>query len=111
MQTRKWRLRVSSKATTFRPGDIDVVVTDGFTGNIALKTAEGMARLAGGWIREALTGSMRSKLAAAIMMPALKALRPSDESISREWRTVLGTEWFGNQKPRRARMPTGSQPH
>ncbi|MEM6537095.1 MAG: phosphate acyltransferase PlsX, partial [Pseudomonadota bacterium] len=38
-------------------GAVDVVVTDGFTGNIALKSAEGAARLVGGWMKEALTGS------------------------------------------------------
>lgn len=56
-------------------GEIDVVVTDGFTGNIALKTAEGTARLMGGWIKDALTGSLRSKLAASMMMPALRELK------------------------------------
>ena len=37
-------------------GTVDVVVTDGFTGNIALKTGEGTARLVGQLLREALTG-------------------------------------------------------
>ena len=35
----------SSKATTYRHGVVDVIVTDGFTGNVALKTAEGTAKL------------------------------------------------------------------
>lgn len=56
-------------------GMADVVVTDGFTGNIALKTAEGTARMVGGWVKEALTGSLRSKLGSAIMMPALMELK------------------------------------
>lgn len=38
-------------------GDVDVIVTDGFTGNIALKTAEGTAKLVGGFVKEALAGS------------------------------------------------------
>ena len=59
-----------SSATT------NVVVTDGFTGNIALKTAEGTARLVGGWLREALTGSVTGKIAAAILsLGALNTLR------------------------------------
>ena len=56
-------------------GEVDVVVTDGFTGNISLKTAEGTAHMLADWIKEALTGSLRSKLAASLMMPALRELK------------------------------------
>jgi glycerol-3-phosphate acyltransferase PlsX len=56
-------------------GEVDVVVTDGFTGNIALKTAEGTARLVGAWVKEALTANMMSKLGAVMMMPSLKTLK------------------------------------
>ena len=55
-------------------GAADVVVTDGFTGNIALKTAEGTARLIGGWVKEALTSSWLSKGAALLIRPALRVL-------------------------------------
>lgn len=44
-----------------------VVVTDGFTGNVALKTAEGTARLVGGWVKEAMTSSILGKLAGALL--------------------------------------------
>jgi len=44
-----------------------VVVTDGFTGNVALKTAEGTARLVGGWVRDALTTTLLGKIAAALL--------------------------------------------
>lgn len=56
-------------------GTVDVVVTDGFTGNIALKTGEGTARLVGQLLREALTSSLLAKLGAAIAYPALAKLR------------------------------------
>ncbi|MEM6649754.1 MAG: phosphate acyltransferase PlsX [Pseudomonadota bacterium] len=56
-------------------GVVDVAVTDGFTGNIALKTAEGTARMIGAWVKEALTGSLLSKAGALLMMPALKSLK------------------------------------
>ncbi len=57
-------------------GDLEVVVTDGFTGNIALKTAEGTAKLVGGWVREALTSSFIAKLAAGLLsLGALDQLR------------------------------------
>lgn len=56
-------------------GTVDVVVTDGFTGNIALKTGEGTARLVGQLLREALTSGPLAKLGALIAYPALKKLR------------------------------------
>ena len=56
-------------------GTVDVVVTDGFTGNIALKTAEGTARLVGSWLRQALKRSMLSKFGAVMASGALNALR------------------------------------
>jgi glycerol-3-phosphate acyltransferase PlsX len=54
---------------------VDVVVTDGFTGNIALKTAEGTARYLGGELRNALTGSALGKLGALIARPGLLKFR------------------------------------
>lgn len=56
-------------------GTVDVVVTDGFTGNIALKTGEGTARLVAQFLKEALTGTIMAKLGALIAYPALKQLR------------------------------------
>jgi len=56
-------------------GTVDVVVTDGFTGNIALKTAEGVARFISTVLKDALTSNLQSKLGAIIAMPALKILR------------------------------------
>ena len=56
-------------------GTVDVVVTDGFTGNIALKTAEGVARFISTVLKDALTSNLQSKLGAIIAMPALKTMR------------------------------------
>ncbi len=56
-------------------GTVDVVVTDGFTGNIALKTGEGTARLVGQLLREALTSGPFARLGALIAYPALLKLR------------------------------------
>jgi len=56
-------------------GTVDVVVTDGFTGNIALKTAEGTARLVGAYLRLALKRSLLSRLGAAMASSSLNALR------------------------------------
>ena len=53
---------------------VDVVVTDGFTGNVALKTAEGTARFIGAELRAALTGSLLDKLGAFVAQGALRKL-------------------------------------
>lgn len=56
-------------------GGADVVVTDGFTGNVALKTAEGTARLLGAFMREAYKADLLSKMGAALSYGALKRLK------------------------------------
>ncbi|MEL7482060.1 MAG: phosphate acyltransferase PlsX [Pseudomonadota bacterium] len=56
-------------------GTVDVIVTDGFSGNIALKAAEGTARLVASYLRDALTRDTRSKLGALLAAPGLRALR------------------------------------
>jgi glycerol-3-phosphate acyltransferase PlsX len=56
-------------------GTVDVVVTDGFTGNIALKTAEGTARLVVHFLRTALRRSIMAKIGAAMASGALNTLR------------------------------------
>jgi glycerol-3-phosphate acyltransferase PlsX len=56
-------------------GKVDVVVTDGFTGNVALKTAEGVARMITELLKETLTSSLRARLGALIAMKALKGFR------------------------------------
>jgi len=56
-------------------GKVDVVVTDGFTGNVALKTAEGMARMISELLKESLTSGWRARLGALVAMPALKRFR------------------------------------
>jgi phosphate acyltransferase len=56
-------------------GHIDVVVTDGFSGNIALKTAEGTARFVTDLLRRAFKSSLRSKAGFALSRPALHTLK------------------------------------
>ncbi len=56
-------------------GDVDVIVTDGFTGNIALKTAEGTARLLGKFIKSALQDNLWSKIMSFLNMPALARMK------------------------------------
>jgi glycerol-3-phosphate acyltransferase PlsX len=56
-------------------GTVDVVVTDGYTGNIALKTAEGTARLIVGYLREAMASSLLSKIGYVLARGAFKTLQ------------------------------------
>ncbi len=56
-------------------GTVDVVVTDGFTGNVALKTAEGTARLIIHFLRSALRRSFLGRIGAVLASGALGALR------------------------------------
>lgn len=56
-------------------GAVDVFVTEGFTGNIALKTAEGTARQLGQYLRDAMTYSVMSRIGFLFARRALLALR------------------------------------
>ena len=56
-------------------GTTDVVVCDGFVGNVALKTTEGLAQMLGGFLREEFGRNMFTKLAAIAAMPVLNAFK------------------------------------
>jgi phosphate acyltransferase len=56
-------------------GEIDVVVTDGFTGNIALKTAEGTANMIAALLKKALNESTMSKIGTLFASSSLMALK------------------------------------
>ena len=56
-------------------GSADVLVTDGFTGNLVLKTAEGVAREILGMVREAVTSNVLTRLAGGVLRPRLLAVR------------------------------------
>jgi len=56
-------------------GDVDVVVADGFTGNVALKTMEGLARFIGSVMREEFTASPLRKLGALAAAASLRGIK------------------------------------
>lgn len=57
------------------PSDrVDVIVTDGFTGNVALKTGEGTANLVSGLLRDTFNANIISKLAALMALRSLRRL-------------------------------------
>ncbi len=71
-------------------GVVDVVVTDGFTGNVALKSAEGAARLVGRWVKETLNGTLNAKLGALMMAPGLRKLKDRIDPSSVNGGVFLG---------------------
>lgn len=56
-------------------GDLDVVVCDGFAGNVALKTSEGLIQLVFDQLKQSSSGSLGARMAAAAAQPALKLIR------------------------------------
>ena len=64
-----------TEADKLSRGDIDVVVTDGFSGNIALKAMEGAARFVADLLRRSFASSLRSKFGFLISRPATELLR------------------------------------
>jgi len=71
-------------------GTVDVVVTEGFVGNIALKTAEGTARQVASYLRSALMATWVSRIGALLASSALNALRRKMDP-----RTVNGGVFMG----------------
>jgi len=56
-------------------GVADVIVTDGFTGNVALKLLEGTSKVLLGQVRDAMTSSAVNKVAAAVLAPSVRRLK------------------------------------
>ncbi len=56
-------------------GTVDVVVCDGFVGNVALKTSEGLAQMFGAFLKQEFSRSPLSKLMALVAMPVLKRFK------------------------------------
>lgn len=68
------------ESTEVMNGDIDVVVTDGFTGNMVLKTAEGIGKFILDVIKTEVSKSFIYKLGALLLMPALKVVKSKMDS-------------------------------
>lgn len=56
-------------------GTADIVVCDGFVGNVALKTIEGLASMIGGFLKEEFSRNLLTKAAAVVAWPVLSALK------------------------------------
>lgn len=75
-------------------GAADVVVTDGFTGNMVLKTIEGTAGTLFAMLKEEFFASMKTKIAAAMMKPGLKSIK-----TKMDYTEYGGAALFGLQAP------------
>ncbi|MBV2364955.1 phosphate acyltransferase PlsX [Streptomonospora sp. NEAU-YY374] len=71
-------------------GEVDVVVTDGFTGNVALKSVEGAVRFTMSAVTEALTSSTMAKAGALLQRGALRSLRGRFDSETYGGGVLLG---------------------
>lgn len=71
-------------------GALDVMVADGFSGNIALKVMEATGRTIGGWLKDAIGSSARAKAGALLMKPALLGLRAALDPDSYGAAPLLG---------------------
>ncbi len=75
-------------------GDVDVVVCDGFSGNVLLKSIEGTALFLGSTISAMFKKNTVSKLAAALVMKDIKAFKKL-----LDYREIGGTQFLGIKKP------------
>lgn len=73
-------------------GKADVVVTDGFTGNVALKTMEGTVGLASHYLRRAFTRNWLAKLQAMLATPVLRSLAVEMDSRNYNGATLVGLD-------------------
>ena len=89
-------------------GNADVIVTDGFTGNVAVKVTEGVADFIFRELRSALTSKLRYKLAAMVLRPALLKMRDRMDPGTYGGVPLLGVNGFvliahGNSNARAVR--------
>ena len=92
-------------------GVVDVVVVEGFAGNIALKTAEGTAKQMAAWVREALTSSVAAQLGALLAQYGLARPEGADGPAAAQRRAVSRSQRHRHQEPRRHRCLRVRQRH
>jgi len=73
-------------------GDANVVVADGFNGNIALKASEGVAKMIAHKIRESFTRNLLSKLASLVALPVLNSFKKTIDPRRYNGASLLGLQ-------------------
>jgi glycerol-3-phosphate acyltransferase PlsX len=94
-------------------GTVDIVVCDGFVGNVALKSSEGLASMIGGFLREEFSRSIFTKLLAICAYPVLKSFKNRVDPCLGcvDWfsrATVRPTHWRSNTRWSARMMPPGT---
>ncbi len=84
----------NAEAREILSGDYDVIVSDGFSGNVALKSAEGTAAAVFGLLKEGIEGSFRAKLGALLLKPVLKKIKKT-----MDYTEYGGAAFLGIKKP------------
>ena len=84
-------------------GTTDVVVCDGFVGNVALKTSEGLARMLGDFLREEFTRNLLRKAAGAVRAAGAERVQAAHRSAPLQRRDADRLEGHRGQEPRLGR--------
>ena len=84
-------------------GTVDVVVTEGFSGNIALKTAEGTARQIADYLRAAMSRTLMARIGYIFAKGAFDFLREKMDPAPRQWRRFPRAERHRGEEPWRRR--------
>jgi glycerol-3-phosphate acyltransferase PlsX len=71
-------------------GDVDVVVTDGFVGNIALKSAEGVAKMIAHYLKRGFKRNLFTKLAGVLAIPVMNGFKKKIDPRRYNGATLLG---------------------
>ena len=91
-------------------GTVDVVVTEGFSGNIALKTAEGTAKQLATYLRAAMSRTWRARIGYLLARDAFQGPARKDGPAPLQWRRVPGIERRRHQEATVAQMRKASPP-
>src|SRR4030095_4490090 len=81
-------------------GTTDVVVCDGFAGNVALQTSEGLAKMLGDFLKEEYTRNVFSRLAALVSYPVIQRFRRRVDHRRYHGAALLGLQGIGVQRHR-----------
>jgi glycerol-3-phosphate acyltransferase PlsX len=82
----------NAEGTDILMGDFDVIVSDGFTGNVALKSLEGTAKYIVGCLKAAVSESLVATVGAGLLKPVLKDIQASLSGDERGGALLVGVK-------------------